>query len=55
VIFLLILELLITRGKNVEALQKVLQCAPLASKNQAVKVSYNVLLPLSFVMSVVIT
>jgi len=29
----------------VEALQKVLQCAPVASKNQTVKVSYGVLLP----------
>ena len=26
-----------------EALQKVLQCAPVASKNQAVKVSFGVL------------
>jgi len=32
----------------VEALQKVLQCAPVASKNQAVKVSFGVLL--SFVV-----
>jgi len=28
----------------VEALQKVLQCAPVASKSQAVKVSFGVLL-----------
>jgi len=42
--FVLILELFITRGKNVEALQKVLQCAPLASKNQAVKVSFELLM-----------
>lgn len=39
----LILKLFITRGKNVEALQKVLHCAPLVSKNQAVKVSFYVL------------
>ena len=44
VAYVLFLKLFITRGKNVEALQKVLHSAPLASKNQAVKVSFDVLL-----------
>lgn len=35
--------LCVNRGKNVEALQKVLQCSPLASKNQAVKVSFSLI------------
>lgn len=31
------IQAMLAHGKNVEALQKVLQCAPVASKNQAVK------------------